>query len=995
MKKLFLLDAFALIYRAYYAFIKTPRVNSKGMNTSAVMGFVNTLQEVLSKEKPSHIAVCFDPAGGTFRHKAFGSYKAQREAQPEDITLAVPYVKRILEAYRIPIIEVAGYEADDVIGTLARKADEQGDFTTFMMTPDKDYAQLVSERTFMYRPKSFGPGFDVMGVPEVLAKYDLKRVSQVIDLLGLMGDASDNIPGCPGVGLKTAQKLIADFDSIGGLLEHTGQLKGALQKKVMENEQQIRDSKFLATICRDVPVELDEAAMACKEPDYPALQAVFDELEFRQLAAKVIGNRVSGGAASGGGDTAAVGGASVAGSSRNAVAGRRKAAPARSADGMRSLFGDPDEAGTESGEGTSGSAGDTGDGIENAGNTVSDASAAPDAEIAVSSLPGIESVETHYVLCDTPESRADLIQQLFFYESWAFDTETTSLDVMEAELVGISFAVGGHRAWYVPVPAEPGAAHAVVEELRPLFENEGVEKIAQNVKYDYSVLKRYGVEVCGPLFDTMIAHYLMQPEMRHGMDYLSEVYLQYRPISTTALLGEDTKKKARKGVALLTMRDLPVEQVMQYCCEDSDVTFRLAEIFRAELTKQKLTQLFYEIEMPLVTVLADMELAGVRLDTGALKETESILNEELKKMETQLTEWAGHPFNPLSPKMVGEVLFDEMKLDPKAKKTRTGQYVTSEEVLQKLKDRSPIVEGILNYRGVKKLLSTYVEALPAMVNPATGRIHTSFNQTVTSTGRLSSSNPNLQNIPIRDEMGRELRKAFIPDEGCVFFSADYSQIELRIMAHLSGDPAMTEAFFSGEDIHAATAAKIYHLPIAEVSKLQRTKAKTANFGIIYGISVFGLASRLNIPRSEAKELIDGYFATYPKVREYMEQSIGIAREKGYVETIFGRKRMLPDIHSHNATVRGYAERNAINAPIQGSAADIIKIAMVRIVRRIRREQLHAKLLIQVHDELNFSVPAEELERLKQLVLEEMAGACTMRVPLIADCGCGDNWMEAH
>lgn len=995
MKKLFLLDAFALIYRAYYAFIKTPRVNSKGMNTSAVLGFVNTLQEVLTKEKPTHIAVCFDPVGGTFRHKAFEAYKAQREAQPEDITLAVPYVKRILEAYRIPIIEVPGYEADDVIGTLARMADEREDFITFMMTPDKDYAQLVSERTFMYRPKSFGPGFDVMGIPEVLAKYDLKRVGQVIDLLGLMGDASDNIPGCPGVGLKTAQKLIAEFDSIEGLLEHTASLKGALQKKVTENEQQIRDSKYLATICRDVPVEFDEAAMVYKEPDYSALQAVFDELEFRQLAAKVIGNRVAGGAGSGGSDMTAGTVSTASPTEANARAGRRKAAAVKKSDGMGSLFDEAEEAGAGMEKGVSGRDGDAVAGIGAWDMQPSAATVGAEAGAPASLLPGIESVETHYVLCDTPEKRADMIQQLFFCECWAFDTETTSLDVMAAELVGISFAVGGHRAWYVPVPAGPEAARAVVEELRPLFENEGVEKIAQNVKYDYSILRRYGVEVCGPLFDTMIAHYLMQPEMRHGMDYLSEVYLQYRPIPTAALLGEDAKKKAKKGEDLLTMRDLPVGEVMRYCCEDSDVTFRLAEIFRAELKKQKLTQLFYDIEMPLVTVLADMELAGVRLDTAALKETESILNAELKNIEAQLTEWAGHPFNPLSPKMVGEVLFDEMKLDAKAKKTRTGQYVTSEEVLQKLKDRSPIVEGILNYRGVKKLLSTYVEALPAMVNPATGRIHTSFNQTVTATGRLSSSNPNLQNIPIRDEMGRELRKAFIPDEGCLFFSADYSQIELRIMAHLSEDPAMTEAFFSGEDIHAATAAKIYHLPIAGVSKLQRTKAKTANFGIIYGISVFGLASRLNIPRSEAKELIDGYFATYPKVREYMDRSIEMAREKGYVETIFGRKRMLPDIHSHNATVRGYAERNAINAPIQGSAADIIKIAMVRIARRIKREHLRAKLLIQVHDELNFSVPVEELERLKQLVLEEMAGACSMRVPLIADCGSGSNWMEAH
>lgn len=953
MKKLFLLDAYALIYRAYYAFIKAPRFNSKGENTSAVLGFINTLQEVLDKENPTHIAVCFDPPGGTFRHKEFEAYKAQREAQPEGITFAVPYVKRILEALRIPILEVAGYEADDVIGTLARKADERGDFTTYMMTPDKDYAQLVSDRSLIYKPKSFGPGFDVLGEAEVLKKYELKRVDQIIDLLGLMGDAADNIPGCPGVGLKTAQRLIADFDSIDGLLAHTDQLKGALQKKVIDNAEQIRASRHLATICRDVPVDFDEAAMTRQKPDYAALRAVLEELEFRRLAEKLLEDNKSK-------------------TDANVCVAK--------ADGMGDLFADVTATCAETSEKVAAP-------LE-VSSTISD-------EVSVSPLSDITKVKTHYVLCDTPEKRSSMVQQLMMRVDWAFDTETTSLNVMEAELVGISFAVEGHRAWYVPVPAERERAMEILEELRPLFENEGVEKIAQNAKYDYSILRRYGVEVCPPLFDTMIAHYLMQPEMRHNMDYLAEVYLKYHPIPTSALLGDAATARTRGTLPLLTMRDLPVEQVMEYCCEDSDVTYQLATLFRKELKKQKLEKLFYEIEMPLVTVLADMELAGVRIDTSALHETAGILNETLRTMESRLAVLAGHPFNPLSPKATGEVLFDEMRLDPKAKKTRTGQYVTSEEVLQKLKDKSPIVEAILDYRGVRKLLSTYVEALPTMVNPATGRIHTSFNQTVTATGRLSSSNPNLQNIPIRDEMGRELRKAFIPDEGCTFFSADYSQIELRIMAHLSEDPAMVAAFLDGDDIHAATAAKIYHVPISEVTKQQRTRAKTANFGIIYGISTFGLASRLNIPRWEAKTLIDGYFATYPKIHEYMERSIEVARSKGYVETLFGRKRMLPDILSRNATVRGYAERNAINAPIQGSAADIIKIAMVRIARRIRREHLRAKLLIQVHDELNFSVPFEELETLRGLVLEEMSGAFALRVPLIADCGDGPNWLAAH
>ena len=953
MKQLFLLDAYALIYRAYYGFINKPLVNSKGLNTGPIYGFLKTLQDVLSTDltvdgnriQPTHLAVCFDPKGGTFRHREFPTYKAQREAQPEAITEAVPYIKRLIEAYNIPIIEVADYEADDVIGTLALQADATGEFETFMLTPDKDYAQLVSEHCRIFKPKSFGPGYEILGVPEVLAKYGLKRTEQVIDYLGLMGDSADNIPGCPGVGPKTAQKLIEDFDSIEGIIANVSNLKGALQKKVSDNIQQIKDSKYLATICRSVPCTLDEEALRIVEPNYSDLLALFEEVEFRKEL-KTLRDKI--GSPNAGADNK---GKESASSPANS--------PVKSAPVETSI---------------------------------------PETETP---LADISSVKTNYKLCDTTEKIQDLISQLFWVPYFAFDTETTSVNVMDAELVGISFAIDNHEAWYVPIPADQVKAREIVDMLRPILENEAVEKIAQNAKFDYSMLKRYGAEVSDPLFDTMIAHYLLQPEMQHNMDYLSEVYLKYRPIPTSDLINTKAKKSSESLFDFdeeekpQTMREVPVDKVMQYCCEDSDVTLQLYKVFKNELKKEKLEKLFYEIEMPLVKVLADMELTGVRIDVAALKESEGILNQELKNIEARITELAGHPFNPLSPKAVGTVLFDEMKLDPKAKKTKSGQYTTSEEVLQKLRDKSPIIDEILNYRGVKKLLSTYIEALPQEINHRTGRIHAQFNQTVTATGRLSSSNPNLQNIPIRDELGRELRKAFIPDEGEVFFSADYSQIELRLMAHLSQDPNMTEAFLSGEDIHTATAAKIYHLPVGEVTKLQRTKAKTANFGIIYGISVFGLASRLNIPRSEAKQLIDGYFVTYPKVQEYMNKSIEVAREKGYVETLFGRKRVLADISSANATVRGYAERNAINAPIQGTAADIIKIAMVRIARRIRKEKLNAKLLIQVHDELNFSVPQNELEKLQALVLEEMAGAVKLRVPLIADCGSGSNWLEAH
>ena len=991
MKRLFLLDAYALIFRAYYGFINKPLVNSKGQVTSAIYGFTKTLQDVLGGQKmpeanpawldesgllrPDCIAVCFDPKGGTFRHEQFPSYKAQREATPEDIIFAVPWIKKIIEAYRIPIIEVPNYEADDVVGTMSRLADESGEFETFMMSPDKDYAQLVTDHSVIFKPKSFGPGYEILDTEAVLKKYGLKRTSQVIDMLGLQGDSADNIPGCPGVGPKTAQKLIEDFDSVENLIatveaaaaegkKELPNLKKGMFAKVADNIQQIKDSKYLATICLDVPgTVLDAEALKVETPDYAKLADIFNELEFRKMRDEVKAKII------------------------NATLFVEQSAPVATAAPI----------------------------VTPASPATPATPASPTASSSQPSLTegriaGIRDIQTNYIIADTPDKRQDLVSELFWTAEWAFDTETTSLNIIDAELVGISFAVADHKAWYVPVPADQREARAIVEELRPVFENDAALKIAQNAKYDYSILKRYGVEVAYPLFDTMIAHYLLEPEQPHNMDYLSEIYLGYKPIPTSALIDTGKKKKAAEAdldlFAMMdaaeddgmpkTMRDCPVEQVAEYCCEDSDVTYQLAQRFRPMLKKENLLKLFTEVEMPLVRVLADMELTGVRLDVGALTESKAILEEEQKRLEQRLAEIVGHPFNPLSPKVVAQVIFDELRLDPKAKNRST-----AEDVLVQLKSRLEqpehleLIDGILNYRGNKKLLGTYIEALPLEINPRTHRIHCQFNQTVTATGRLSSSNPNLQNIPIRDATGRELRKAFVPDEGEVFFSADYSQIELRLMAHLSQDPNMVEAFLEGDDIHRATAAKIYHVPLDQVTKLERTKAKTANFGIIYGISTFGLASRLNIPRGEAKQLIDGYFSTYPRVKEYMDESIRVAREKGYVETLFGRRRMLKDIHSANATVRGYAERNAINAPIQGTAADIIKIAMVRIWERIRREKLHAKLLIQVHDELNFTVPPQELERLTKVVLEEMSGVVKLSVPLIADCGSGPNWLAAH
>ena len=927
MDKLFLLDAYALIYRAYYALIKSPRINSKGFNTSAILGFVNTLEDVLKKESPTHIGVAFDPAGPTFRHEAYKEYKAQREETPEVIRLSVPIIKDIIKAYRIPILEVPGYEADDVIGTLATEAGKRG-ITTYMMTPDKDYGQLVSENVFMYRPKYGDKEFDVMGVEEVKAKFNIKSPAQVIDMLGLMGDSSDNIPGCPGVGEKTAQKLISEFGSIENLLEHTDQLKGAIKTKVESNVEKIKFSKFLATIKIDVPVELDMDSLKRETPDEEKLRSIFEELEFRTLLERVF---------------------------KSDKKPSAKPAPEKNAF-QGDLFGFFADDNTE--------------------------------EQKNSSLKRLEDMPYDYQLIDTEDKINDFLRIILTKDIFSLDTETTGTDAMTAELVGMSFSYEENQAFYVPVPQNRDEAQKIVDKFKPVFENEKSIKVGQNIKYDMIVLANYGVTIKGKMFDTMIAHYALQPELHHGMDYLAEVYLKYDTIKIEELIGA-------KGKNQRNMRDLSPTDIYKYACEDADVTLKLKNILEKELESNGVKELFEEIEMPLVPVLAYIERNGVRIDTEALKETSKHFTIRMREIEEEIYKLAGMEFNVSSPKQVGEVLFDRLKIVEKAKKTKTGQYVTSEEVLESLKSKHQIVEKILDYRGLKKLLSTYIDTLPELINPKTGRIHTSFNQTVTATGRLSSSNPNLQNIPIRNEDGKEIRKAFIPDDGCEFFSADYSQIELRIMAHLSGDKNMIEAFKEEQDIHAATAAKIYKIDINEVTREQRSKAKTANFGIIYGISVFGLAERLNVDRKEAKELIDGYFENYPQVKAYMDESIRTAREKGYIETIFKRKRYLPDINSRNAVVRGYAERNAINAPIQGSAADIIKVAMVRIYKRFMEEGIKSKMILQVHDELNFSVLNEEKEKVQQIVISEMEAAYKMKVPLLADCGWGQNWLEAH
>ena len=934
MDKLFLIDAYALIYRAYYAFIHSPRINSKGQNTSAILGFVNTLEDILVKEQPTHIGVAFDPKGGTFRHELYKEYKAQREETPEVIKESVPVIKKILEAYRIPILEVPGFEADDVIGTLARKADEKG-IKTYMMTPDKDYCQLVTENSLLYRPKYGNNGYDIMGPEQVKQKYGLDSTGQIIDMLGLMGDSSDNIPGCPGVGEKTAVKLLSEFGTIDGLLANTGKLKGSLKEKIENNKDQIIFSRLLATIRTDVPIELDMQSLERVEPDESSLFSLFEELEFRTLLSRFMNKPDS--------TVTSTATANVQTYPKN--------------DGFH------------------------GDLFEIFQPEVQDDS-------KNSSLKDIKTVQHHYYLIDNEEKALALASKINDQDFICFDTETTGTDPITADIVGMSFCIRPHEAWYVAVPKKEDERQRLIEIFRPVFENPKSLKIGQNIKYDILVLANCGIQVKGELFDTMVAHYILQPELHHGMDYLSEIYLNYKTIHIEELIGP-------KGKNQKNMSQLNPEQIYEYACEDADVTMQLKGILERELEKDGTTDLFKKIEMPLVRVLAYMERNGVRIDLESLKETSHLFTERMKSIEEQIFSQTGYSFNILSPKQVGEVLFERLKVMDKPKKTKTGQYVTSEDVLESIKTRHPVVELILQYRGLKKLLGTYVDALPLLVNPKTGRIHTSYNQTVTATGRLSSSNPNLQNIPVRDEDGKEVRKAFIPEPGCKFFSADYSQIELRIMAHLSGDKNMIEDFKLGHDIHLATAAKIFHKKLDDVTKTERSRAKTANFGIIYGISAFGLAERTGLSRTESKELIENYFKTYPQIRDYMNYSIQKAREKGFIETLLKRKRYLPDINSHNATVRGFAERNAINAPIQGSAADIIKIAMIRIYQRFMDEKIKSTMILQVHDELNFNVVPGEEETVQKIVIEEMQDAWQMSVPLIADCGWGINWLEAH
>ena len=920
MAKLFLIDAYALIYRSYYAFIKSPRINSKGLNTSAVMGFCNTLNEVLTKEKPTHIGVAFDH-GKTFRHDAFPEYKAQREETPEDIKLSVPLIKQVLEAMHIPILQVDGFEADDIIGTIATRFGADG-IDTFMLTPDKDYGQLIGPNVFMYRPRH-GGGYEILGEKEVGEKYGIPTPAQVIDLLALMGDSADNFPGCPGVGEKTAAKLINQFGSIDNMLQHTDEIKGKLREKVENAVEDIKMSKFLATIRTDVPMQLDLDELKVEQPDETKLRAIFEKLEFKTLINKFLNKGES---------------------------------KPKTDNNQLDLF---------------------------AENTTNESDEPKNAK-----FESIKTTQHEYKLVENEEELRQLCDFFITKESVSIDTETTSTDAISAELVGLSFSVEEKKAFYVAVPANYEEALKIVQIFKPLYESDKIMKIGQNIKYDYEVLTRYGVTLQGKMFDTMIAHYLIQPELHHNMDYMAETLLGYQTIHIEELLGPKGKKQKN-------MRDLSPTDIYEYAAEDADITLRLKNVLEPRLKELGVEELFWNIEMPLVRVLADMELNGVCLDTEALQDTSKIFTERMKQYEQEIYKEAGEEFNISSPKQVGDILFGKLQIMDKPKKTKTGQYVTSEEVLQSLESKSPIVRNILNYRGMKKLLSTYIDALPKLINPRTGHIHTSFNQALTATGRLSSSDPNLQNIPVRTDDGKEIRKCFIPEDGCLFFSADYSQIELRIMAHLSEDENMMEAFREGHDIHRATAAKIWHVDIDKVTDAQRKKAKQANFGIIYGITTYGLAQRMDIPNGEAKELIEGYFRTFPKVQAYMEHAKEEARAKGYAETLFHRRRYLADINSRNATVRGFAERNAINAPIQGTEADIIKVAMVRIWERFKKEGIRSKMILQVHDELNFSVFPEEREQVERIVIEEMQNAYPLNVPLIADAGWGKNWLEAH
>lgn len=927
-KKLFLLDAYALIFRAYYAFIKNPRVTSRGMNTSAIFGFLLTLREVLQKQRPTHIAVVFDRPEPTFRHEMFPEYKATRDETPEDIRNSVPYIHKLLEAYRIPIISYPGFEADDVIGTLSRKASEKG-FLTYMMTPDKDFAQLVTDRVFMLKPSRSGNESVQWGVDDVKREFSVKEPLQVIDILALMGDTADNIPGAPGVGPKTAMKLISEYGSVEELFRHTSDLKGKLKEIIENNRSQIELSKKLATIELDVPVDLKEEELILETPDTGKLKSLFNELEFRTIAAEIL----------------------QPAEKQPRQQEPELMPPSGTGPAQGTLFGENPQA--------------------------------PAADKLT-----IDTVPHNYTLINTEEELREFAAKLMTMKEFCFDSETTSINPLDSEIVALAFSWEKASGCLVHFPASEKETKARLEILKPVFENPAISKIGQNMKFDIQVLGNYGIEVKGALFDTMIAHYLLEPDMRHNMNLLSETYLSYSPVHIESLIGE-------KGANQKNMRNVPVDQIREYAVEDADVTYQLKEIFLPKIKSEGLADLSENIEMPLIRVLADMERTGVRLNKDDIKGIADGLREDIITLEKEIYSLAGAEFNISSPKQLGDILFIRLKLDDKARVTKTRQFNTSEEILQRLTARHPIIGKVLEYRGLKKLLSTYVETLPGLADERTGRIHTSFNQAVASTGRLSSNNPNLQNIPVRDERGREIRKAFIPEEGNIFLSADYSQIELRLMAHLSRDRSMIDDFLSGSDIHAATASKIFGVDIKEVTREMRSRAKTANFGIIYGISSFGLSERLTIGRKEAKDLIDGYFSSYPGVRRYMDESIAKAREQGYVTTMFGRRRYLRDIHSRNQVVRGNAERNAINAPIQGTAADIIKIAMVRIFDRLNDGKLASKMILQVHDELIFEVVPEELEKLKDIVIHEMTFAAQLDVPLKVDWGTGKNWLEAH
>lgn len=959
--RLFLLDAYALIYRSYYAFIKNPRINSKGQNTSAIFGFVNTLEDLLKRENPTHIAVAFDPEGPTFRHEAYEKYKAQREETPEVIKRSVPYIKRIIEAYRIPILVVPGFEADDVIGTISKKAEKKG-YTVYMMTPDKDYGQLVSDNILIYRPKHAGNEFEILGVEGVKEKYGISSPLQIIDLLGLMGDSSDNIPGCPGIGEVRAKKLLSEFQNIDEVLNHIDDIKGSIKEKISENIEQIKFSRFLATIRTDVPVEFEEKELVYSEPDFEKLNEIFSELEFRSMAERILKNKV---------ETKA---------DNENVTLTPKQKKSSSLANQFSLWDDSDISSSEKEKS-----------VKQQKNLAAENSEIPpniQEESKYSNLRSLNDLPHSYHLVDNEEIMKNFLEKISAQNFFSLDTETTGLDAMTSELVGMSFSWNKNEAWYIPFPTDFKKSSEKILKLKKILENPDILIIGQNIKYDILVLKKYGIDIYSTIFDTMVAHYILQPELRHNMDYLAEIYLNYHTIHIEELIGE-------KGKNQKNMRDIPADIVCPYACEDADITLQLKYVLEKEISKNDLDFLCYKVEMPLVHVLAEIESNGVWIDRAALNEISESMTGKLTELEKEIQILAGTEFNVNSPKQTGEILFEKLKIADKAKKTKSGQYSTSEETLESLKGKHPVIDKILEQRVMKKLLSTYVDALPELINNNTGKIHTSFNQTVTSTGRLSSSNPNLQNIPVRENMGREIRKAFAagPDE--YFLSADYSQIELRLMAHFSEDPAMTEAFANDEDIHSATAAKLFNIKPENVTPDMRRKAKIANFGIIYGISAFGLSERMSVSRTEAKNFIDDYFIKYPKIKAYMDKAIADANEKGFVETIFHRRRYLPDISSHNSVVRGYAERNAINAPIQGTAADIIKIAMVNIQKEIENKDLKSRMILQVHDELDFIVPKSELQDLINIVKHEMEHAAKLNVPLKADIGYGANWLEAH